>query len=71
MKRYNELLTMVKNSRNSSWRTRFEENLYERYRTNAENRLSAFKRKKKMEEAEKKKKKVRVMAQNMFDAMTL
>ena len=70
IKRYNELLVMVKNSRNSNWRTEFENDLQQRYINDADdNNLESYNRKRKKEGETLKTKKVRVQAMNMFDAM--
>lgn len=71
MERYNELLTMVTNSRNSNWRPRFEEKLQERYENSDDNSIETGRKRKKRISEEPGRKKARVSANNMLDVMSL
>ena len=70
-KRYNELIALVKESRNSDWRRNFEEELQKRYIEKADGKLKAYRKRMKIRDDMLKPKKVKVAPENMFDVMTL
>lgn len=70
-KRYNELLMMVRDSRNSNWRKRFEDELQQKYIQNADGKLKAYKRRMQKKEELLRPKRAKVAPTNMFDVMTL
>ena len=70
-KRYNELIGMVRDSRNSDWRKGFEEDLQKYYIERADGKLKAYKRRMKIKQDMLKPKKRKVAPKNMFDAMLL
>lgn len=70
-KRYNDLLSLVRESRNSEWRKDFEDDLQKRYIEKADGKLKAYKKRLKIKDAMLKPKRAKVAPQNMFDVMTL
>ena len=71
IKRYNEMLMVVKQNRNSSWRNKFEKNLQDVYIKLADENMDKYMRKRNKSQEQLKSKKVKVQAINMFDEMEL
>ena len=69
--RYNELLSLVRDSRNMNWRKDFEKNLQKQYIEKADGKLRAYRKRMKLREELSKPKKKKVAPKNMFDAMFL
>ena len=69
--RYNELLSLVRDSRNMSWRKDFEENLQKQYIEKADGKLRAYRKRMKLRDEQLKPKKKKVTPTNMFDSMLL
>ena len=70
-KRYNELLSLVRESRNCEWRKDFEDELQKRYIEKADGTLKAYKKRMKVRDTMLKPKRAKVAPQNMFDVMAL
>lgn len=70
-RRYNELLSMVRESRNSNWRTSFEDELQKRYIERADGKLKLYKKRMKLKEDMLKPKRPKVAPENMLDIMAL
>ena len=69
--RYNELLSLVRDSRNMSWRKDFEINLQNQYIEKADGKLRAYRKRMRLREELLKPKKKKVTPKNTFDAMLL
>lgn len=69
--RYNELLSLVRESRDSEWRKDFEDELQKKYIERADGKLKAYKKRMKVMDAMLKPKKAKIVPKNMFDASAL
>ena len=69
--RFNEFINTIRESRNSDWRSDFEDDIQQRYVNDADNSTSAFWRRKRKAEDEAEMNSRKVKPHNMFDAMTL
>ena len=69
--RFNELIGRIKESRNSEWRSDFEDDIQQRYVNDADNSTSAYLKRKRKAEEEAEMNTRQVKPHNMFNAMAL